>query len=114
MCSLCGVLGGQGHWADPASNPEAFEDRGETHTWHRERQQRARLTNRILKYYGLKVSDWSGHAFILRSMTGQTAIVDNLAELWPAAERLSGRVCDPLNPELLRLLAQDAAQDAAP
>ena len=89
MCSLCGVLGGQGHWADPASNPEAFEDRGQSHTRYRERQLRTGLTNKILKHYGLKVSDWSGHAFVLRSLTGQTQLVENLAELWPAAEKLS-------------------------
>ncbi len=104
MCSLCGILGGRGHWTDPASHPEAFEGRAETHTWHRERQQRSRITNLVLDYYGLRLDDWGGHAFILKSRTGQTAIIDNLSELWPAAERMLGRPCDPLDPDLIKAL----------
>ena len=105
MCSLCGILAGRGHWTDPSSHPEAFEDRTQTHTWHRERQGRSNLVNRILRYYGLSLNDWGGHAYVLRSHTGQTAIVENMSELWPAAERMLGRPCDPLDPALLASLA---------
>lgn len=105
MCSLCGIIGGREHWTDSAASPAAFKSRREHHTWHRERQTRTRLLNVVLRPYGLSLKDWSGNAYILRSRTGQTAIVNNLSELWGEAERLSHRDCDPLDPGLLSLLA---------
>tara|TARA_R110002167_G_scaffold60368_17_gene170612 strand:- start:1240 stop:1563 length:324 start_codon:yes stop_codon:yes gene_type:complete len=104
MCSLCGILGGRGHWADSATSPEAFARREERHTWQRERQTRTRLINRVLAHYGLKLQDWSGNAYVLRGRTGQTAIVNNLSEIWAEAERLSHKECDPLDDGLLREL----------
>ncbi len=105
MCNLCGILSGRGHWTDPSSHPEAFEDRTSTHTWHRERQTRTALTNQVLAHYGLNLADWGGHAYVLKSRTGQTAIVENMSELWPAAEQMIGRPCDPLGDDLLDRLA---------
>ncbi len=105
MCSLCGVLGGQRHWTESASNPQVFERRAEPHTRRRERQQRVRLVNRVLRHYGLTLSDWSGGSYVLRGGTGRTAILANLSELWTAAETLGRSPCDPLDPELLAALA---------
>ena len=106
MCSLCGIVGGRDHWTDSAASPAAFSSRQQRHTWHRERQTRARLLNAVLRPYGLSLKDWSGNAYILRGRTGQTAIVNNLGELWAEAERLSRRDCDPLDPTLLATLSQ--------
>ena len=105
MCSLCGVLVDRGHWTESSSNPEVFQTRNEKHTWHRERQDRARLTNRILRHYGLSLSDWSGNSYILRNRTGKSAILSNLSELWAEAEKLSKTACDPLDPDLLDYLS---------
>ena len=33
--------------------------------------------------------------------TGKTEIVADLGHLWAAAEKMSGRACDPLSPEIL-------------
>jgi hypothetical protein len=109
MCSLCGILGGQKntHWTETASNPQVFESRSERHTWHRERQERTRLVNRILQYYGLSLSDWSGNSYLLRSRTGKTAILNNLSELWPQAEKLGKKPCDPLAEDLLTSLTDN-------
>lgn len=101
MCSLCGILGGENHWADTSSNPASFGDRARQVTWHRERQDRARLINRIIRRYGLTVSDWSGNAFVVRSHTGKSVIANNLSEIWDAAEKINGSPCDPLDPELI-------------
>ena len=49
--------------------------------------------------------DWSGNAYLLTSRTGRTAIVDTIGEIWSAAERLSGRACDPLDESYLSALA---------
>ena len=105
MCGLCGVLAGRGHWADAERHPDTFVDRARTHTWHRERQDRTRLVNRVLRHYGLHLDDWAATSFVLRTATGRTALVDNLNEVWIAAESLTGRDCDPLDPTLLAGLA---------
>jgi hypothetical protein len=105
MCALCGVLGGKRHWSESASAPEVFAARAEPQTRMRERQARTRLLNAVLKYHGVSVRDWSGNAYLLTGRTGRTAIVDNVGDLWSAAERISDRVCDPLDDSYLRALA---------
>ena len=84
MCSLCGILGGENHWADTSSNPDSFGGRARQVTWHRERQDRTRLINRIIRRYGLTVSDWSGNAFVVRSPTGKSVIANNTPEGAPS------------------------------
>jgi hypothetical protein len=106
MCALCGVLGGKGHWSDSASAPAAFAGRSEPQTRLRERQYRTRLLNAVLKHHGVVVKDWSGSAYLLTSLTGRTAIVDTIGELWGAAERLSGRTMDPLDESYLAALVR--------
>ena len=108
MCGLCGILSRRGHWTESASNPQAFASRSEPHTRGRERQSRTRLLNRVLAPYGLTVADWAGSAYILRSRTGQSAILNDLSELWPAADRLARRRCDPLDDALLTALAKQS------
>lgn len=106
MCSLCGMIGGRGHWTESGSHPEAFQ-RAAPSTRGRERQQRTRLVNRVLAQYGLVVSDFSGTGYVLRTRTGRSAMIDNLSELWAEAERLTGRACDPLDGALLAALERD-------
>jgi len=101
MCSLCGVLGGRGHWTESASTPEAFASRLDASTRRRERQQRTAIANRVLAHYGLALKDWSGSSYILSTRTGRTDIVDNLSEMWIAAEALTRGECDPLDESLL-------------
>ena len=45
--------------------------------------------------------------FVLSTTTSKTEIVDNLAHLWMAAERLLGRSCDPLDEELIALMERE-------
>jgi len=58
------------------------------------------VTNEVLRYYGLKVSDWSGTKYVLRDGKGRTELVQDLGSLWPEAQRLTGRPLDPLDPAL--------------
>ena len=91
MCGLCGAFGVASHWSDgTAGGPAA-------------RRHRARVANEVLGFYGLVLQDWANR-FTLRSRTGRTALVDNLGAVWPTAEQLTGRVCDPLDPALLDAL----------
>jgi hypothetical protein len=106
MCALCGVLGGKGHWSDSAAAPAAFASRAEPHTRGRERQARMRLLNAVLKGHGITVKDWSGSSYLLTGRTGRTAMVDTIADLWPAAERLAGRTIDPLDEHYLATLGK--------
>jgi hypothetical protein len=101
MCALCGVLGSKEHWTAPVKREgvyvlgEAPADR------RRERRRRIAEANAILGLFGLSLEDWQADSYILRSRTGKSEVVDNLAALWPAAEALAGRPLDPLDPKIL-------------
>jgi hypothetical protein len=90
MCALCGVLLNE-HWAE--------QDGG-----RRARAARARLLNRVLEYFGLRLDDWAGRVYVLRDRKGRSVVVSDLGALWLEAERLAGRPLDPLDPELVRAL----------
>jgi hypothetical protein len=103
MCGLCGVLGSDAHWTDAAARPEALLGRMPM-TRRQERFARIELANRILRHYSLKLGDFEGQSYVLRSATGRQELVPHLAGMWAAAERLAGRPCDPLDPELIAAL----------
>jgi len=109
MCSLCGILGGKGHWSDVAAAPGAFAGRSEPQTRLAERQARTRLLNAVLRRHGIFVKDWSGNGYLLTSRTGRTALVETIAEIWKAAEAISGSVCDPLDEDYLAALTPPGA-----
>jgi hypothetical protein len=104
MCALCGVLGGDGHWTDAAARPGVFTRNVDSLQRRRERIKRVACAQKVLGFYGLTLSDWQASSFILSTRTGKTEIVDNLAHLWSAAEKLIGRPCDPLDPRLIERL----------
>jgi hypothetical protein len=99
MCGLCGILGGGEHWTDRP---------GERAARRRERLERVRLVNAVLRHYGLKLEDWQGSSFLLTSRTGRMEIVDGLGALWPVATQLAGRRLDPLDPALVAALERQA------
>ncbi|MGR9251194.1 hypothetical protein [Rhizobium leguminosarum] len=101
MCSLCGVLGGNEHWADAVARPGVFTRNVERIDRRRERANRVRVANQVLAGFGMTLSDWQGVSFVLATRTGKSEIIEDLGHLWPAAERLSGRVCDPLNIDII-------------
>ena len=101
MCSLCGVLGGNEHWADAVARPGIYTRNVERIDRRRERANRVRAANRILAAYALSLSDWQGSSYVIASRTGKSEVIEDLGHLWPAAERLSGRLCDPLDPDLI-------------
>ena len=76
------------------------------------RRLRARVASRVLAHYGLTLGEWTAGAYVLRGRTGRTAMVPHLGALWPAAERLAGRACDPLDPALIRSLGRETGDGA--
>ena len=107
MCALCGVLGGDDHWSDAVARPGVFTLNTTPHDRRRERANRVAKANRILNRFGLSLSDWQGSSYLLSTATGKSEIIDNLAHLWPTAERLSGQAFDPLSPAFLDRLGAE-------
>jgi hypothetical protein len=107
MCALCGVLGGSEHWTDAVARPGVFTRNTDAASRRRERMNRVAAANRVLKHQRMTLADWQGSAFVLSTATGKTEIVDNLAHLWIAVERLLGRPCDPLDNELITLMERE-------
>lgn len=101
MCSLCGVLGGNEHWTDAAARPGVFTRNDSRLDRRRERLNRVIAANRMLSAFGLTLADWQGASFVLSTRTGKSEIIEDLGHLWPAAERLAGRVFDPLDDEFI-------------
>jgi hypothetical protein len=102
MCALCGVLGSADHWTD-GSQPFFT---GEPTTRRAQRLARVRAANLVMSQFGLTLADWEGANYLLSSRTGRTEIVDNLSQVWQAAERILGRACDPLDPSLIARIEQ--------
>lgn len=89
MCALCGALRNE-HWADAGGS-------------RRSRVLRVALLERVLAPFGLTVREWAGQ-LVLADRKGRTEVVEDLAGLWAAAERLTGSPVDPLDPRLLEAL----------
>jgi hypothetical protein len=102
MCSLCGVLGAETHWTDAGARPEAFGAQRQTR--RQERFARIALANRILRQFGLRLGDFAGQSYVLRSATGRQEIVPDLIGMWAVAEKLAGRTCDPLDLDVITAL----------
>ena len=107
MCALCGVLGGSEHWTDAVARPGVFTRNTDAAARRRERMNRVAAANRVLSHYRMNLVDWQSSAFVLSTATGKTEIVDNLAHLWMASERLLGRPCDPLDEKLIALMERE-------
>lgn len=99
MCGLCGLLGGDQHWITKEENPLP------------RRQQRyavIRLANEVLRGYGLQLMDFQGSAYVLSTLTGRQEVLDDIGAVWMAAQQLSRRPIDPLDPALLAALEAQA------
>ena len=66
-----------------------------------QRLHRVQVVNVVLAQFGLSLRDWQGAQFQLSNRTGRTEFVDNLSQVWQAAERILGRACDPLDPSVI-------------
>ena len=86
MCVLCSQLWVEDHWSDVAG--EALGPGGdvvslETHVARRgqrlrDRAERARLFNWILRSFGLSLQDWEGSSYNPARRKGRSAVVNNL------------------------------------
>jgi hypothetical protein len=104
LCGLCGILGIEEHWSEPAGRPETFARCTQALTRRQERLARISITNSVLAHYGLRLDDWQGRSHLLKNKLGKTEVVDTIAAIWPVAAQMAGVVCDPLDPDLLTRL----------
>ena len=90
MCSNCGFPSTLAHWTEAGA--ASASDR------IRNRFRRAAGLRVALQSYGLTAHDDGATSGIaLADKTGRIEIVESLADLWVAAERLGGRPIDPLD-----------------
>src|ERR1700736_4729637 len=99
MCALCGAFGIADHWTDAACAQPLGPPR----------QRRVAVANRLRAADGLMLAGWADR-FTLTSRTGGSLVIDNFGALWPAAEKLSGRRCDPLDESLVASLEPEAGE----
>ncbi|CAM5607294.1 hypothetical protein ATER59S_05604 [Aquamicrobium terrae] len=104
MCGFCGFPSAPGHWTEAGSSATAYDRL-------RARYRRADLLKSILPAQGLTAhDDMQTPGICVGTFSGNQVIAANLAEVWEAAERLSGRVFDPLDPAFLDGGTQDGGE----
>lgn len=101
MCVLCYELAPEDHWADAASAGQL------TSAARSARHRRTHLLAALLAPYGLTVSDpGTGPHRVIGNRKGAEEIAAGLPAIWQAADRLSARPIDVLDPALLHALAR--------
>jgi hypothetical protein len=101
MCANCGFPAAPGHWTEAGA--ASATDR------LRARFRRAQVLQTILSGYGLTAHDDGAIPGItVATKTGNHVMVADLTEFWAAAERIGGKVIDPLDP---RLACADAGDE---
>jgi hypothetical protein len=90
MCANCGFPAAPGHWTEAGA--ATATDR------LRERFRRAQVLQAILPSYGLTAyDDGIISGITVATRTGNHVMVADLTEFWAAAERIGGKVIDPLD-----------------
>ncbi len=102
MCGACAVLNNAPDWIDRVGNPDGI-GHGENLTRGAERQWRVHLVNLLLRPTRMRLSDLANN-LSLQGPTGRVEIVEGLAHVWAAADRLSSALVDPLDPEQLEAI----------
>ncbi|MCW2598913.1 MAG: hypothetical protein JWM02_742 [Frankiales bacterium] len=107
MCVLCYELAEESHWADVISDDSDANDLPV-----RARHRRKRILAAVLSPYGLEVSDpGSGRYVVIADRKGASEVAAGLPAVWQAAQRLSSRRPDVLDPVLLEVLASTPRSD---
>lgn len=111
MCVLCAQMLNEIHWSERQLKPEWITHGAGEATRRRDRRARVRLIGAVLAHYGLEIADdWSATNYLLDDRKGNRQVLASLAELWPAASRMAGRVLDPLDERLLDRLAESVGK----
>ena len=105
MCAFCAMLSAGGaHWTEAGTNAGHSSELESGRSRYLDRLYRVDLMNRVLDYYGCAAEDWANNKYIVRGRSGQTAIVDQLPQVWMTVDGIAGRPTDPLDSGLLEAL----------
>jgi len=110
MCVLCGELIMNVHWTDQPLHDTEYRRKtrivaGESQRQRRRlRIKRVAVANKILAFYGLKLSDWNGSKYILSDKKGGMSVVNSLGDMWQTASKMCHKTLDPLDPKFLQSL----------
>jgi hypothetical protein len=99
VCILCYGLTGEEHWSDVPMGTEASTSI---------RARRRALLTQIMAVYGLDYSDDpTGVTSLVADRKGKVQVARSLGEVWAAAEQLTKRPLDPLEPDVLARLSPE-------
>jgi hypothetical protein len=99
VCILCYGVAGEEHWTDARVGNEARAS---------VRARRRAMLAQIMAVNGLGYGDDpSGVTSLISNRKGGVRVAGNLGEVWAAAESLTGRPLDPLDPSVLMRLAAE-------
>ena len=97
MCLICYEFAADSHWSDALAL-----DAGSGSRQLRVRHRRLRAVKALLAPYGLTVSDPGvGRHLVVSDRKGASKMAADLPALWRAAQSLSPRAIDVLDPALL-------------
>jgi hypothetical protein len=103
MCGACGMIDGGPDWIDRVDNPDGV-GHGAGLTRHAERYRRLHLVNLLLRESRVSAT-LSGPTVLLRGPTGASQVVDSLAHVWAAVEKIGLAPVDPLDEKVLTRLS---------
>ena len=107
MCVLCGELITSIHWSEGVRDESREIVVGEKQRERmRQRLQKVKVANDILRFYGLSLQEWNASKFVLSDKKGRSEIVNHLGELWERASMLTSKEIDVLDSKLLAFLQQ--------
>ena len=106
MCVLCWQFLTEDHWTESHLGEDSAVSGDREHIRRRDWRRRTQVLNHVLGVYGLRLEDWQSRSYLLSDRKGNTIIVQNVGELWPAAQQLVGRSLDPLDPQLIEALQE--------
>ena len=99
MCSICCEFAADRHWSDALA-----PDTGAGGQTLRVRHRRLRAVKAVLAPYGLTASDpGAGRHLVVTDRKGASIVASDLPALWRAAQGLSPRGIDVLDPDVLGL-----------
>lgn len=101
MCEVCAIFGAGEHWSDFGRARNQTFPFADIKFYRTERARRLALIGRIVAPAGLGIEDWDGEVAAVHDAAGRSVLCPTLGDIWSAAERLSGRVIDPLSDDFL-------------
>jgi hypothetical protein len=99
VCEVCAVFGRGRHWTARASGGSTALEAFDIHRHRDERREALRVLNTVLRDEGVRVADWDGEAYQLVLPTGAFVLATDLADVWPALQRLGLEAPDLLSEE---------------